>query len=128
MRARAIPFPVFGRLEIARVRWSLFQKATQPTKDAAAEARTDETTTGSPHIRCPQCHWQPSPNQQWVCADCPQPESFVGGCGARWNTFTTHGICPGCGHQWQYTSCPRCRKWSLHNDWYTETKSEGAQR
>jgi hypothetical protein len=40
------------------------------------------------------------------------------GCGARWNTFTTRGKCPGCRHQWQWTSCLRCLGWSLHEDWY----------
>ena len=28
--------------------------------------------------------------------------------------------CPGCAHQWVWTSCPQCHEWSLHDDWYAE--------
>ena len=36
----------------------------------------------------------------------------------EWNTFATRGLCPGCQHQWRYTSCLECAAWSLHEDWY----------
>lgn len=48
------------------------------------------------------------------------PSAFFEGCGIVWNTFSTHGCCPGCSHQWRWTSCLRCGKSSLHKDWYAE--------
>jgi len=69
-------------------------------------------------IRCPLCSWQPSTSSRWSCASDGSPEPFFGGCGTRWNTFATHGRCPGCSHQWGWTSCHRCEQWSLHTDWY----------
>ena len=41
-------------------------------------------------------------------------------CGTAWNTFATRGRCPGCAHQWRWTSCLRCDQWSPHGDWYEE--------
>lgn len=69
-------------------------------------------------IRCPFCEWTPERGSRWYCSTCPEPEGFLGGCGAMWNTFDTHGLCPGCSHQWIWTSCHACYKWSLHEDWY----------
>ena len=69
-------------------------------------------------IRCPLCHWRPSPSSLWCCDSTRTPEPFFGGCGALWNTFSTRGRCPGCAHQWQWTSCLHCKGWSLHDDWY----------
>jgi predicted amidophosphoribosyltransferase len=40
------------------------------------------------------------------------------GCGTQWNTFWTHGVCPGCGHAWQDTQCLACLKMSPHRAWY----------
>ncbi len=60
-------------------------------------------------INCPKCKWEPSSRSRWVC---------TGGCGYIWNTFDTHGKCPGCSKQWMHTMCPACGQWSLHNDWY----------
>lgn len=71
-----------------------------------------------PSIRCPHCTWQPRPTSRWLCSDSPPPEGFRGGCGTVWNTFDTRGLCPGCGHQWRWTTCLRCYQWSLHEDWY----------
>ena len=51
-----------------------------------------------------------------VAEDTPEPP--FDGCGTSWNTFLTRGRCPGCRHQWQWTSCLRCHGWSLHEDWY----------
>jgi hypothetical protein len=77
---------------------------------------------GEPEIRCPLCHWQPRASSKWFCAFCPHPEGLLGGCGTMWNTFATHGRCPGCQHQWRWTSCLACAGWSLHRDWYVDRK------
>ena len=69
-------------------------------------------------IRCPLCRWQPTPSSVWSCYGAGTPEPPFGGCGTEWNTFSTAGRCPGCQHQWQWTSCLRCGGWSLHDDWY----------
>jgi len=58
-------------------------------------------------IRCPRCKWQPGRGARWQCH-----------CMHVWNTFDTHGVCPGCGHAWQDTQCLRCHEWSPHVDWY----------
>jgi hypothetical protein len=78
--------------------------------------RDDE---GSPfeRIRCPLCKWQPNASSVWACAE-GGPEPPFGACGTLWNTFLTRGRCPGCAHQWQWTSCLRCGGWSRHEDWY----------
>ena len=72
----------------------------------------------SERIRCPLCDWQPSAADVWACESYGTPEPYFGGCGTIWNTFATHGRCPGCAHQWTWTSCPHCAQWSLHEDWY----------
>ena len=69
-------------------------------------------------IRCPKCQWQPKRASRWMCAPCGAPEDFPDGCGHVWNTFDTRGRCPGCRHQWRYTACLSCARWSLHDDWY----------
>jgi hypothetical protein len=63
-------------------------------------------------IRCPRCAWEPAKDDRWRC----EP-----GCGHVWNTFDTHGVCPGCNTQWAETVCLRCHQWSRHDDWYAET-------
>ena len=73
-------------------------------------------------VRCPLCRWRPTKSDRWAChwsRKTPEP-SFVA-CGTVWNTFSTRGRCPGCGHQWQWTSCHQCHEWSLHEDWYEDT-------
>jgi hypothetical protein len=69
-------------------------------------------------IRCPLCAWRPTPASRWCCICIQTPEPFFVGCGTDWNTFETRGRCPGCGHQWQWTSFLRCAQWSLHERWY----------
>ena len=69
-------------------------------------------------IRCPRCRWQPKPSSRWMCSDCGHSEYFFGGCGTAWNTFATRGLCPGCGHQWRWTTCLACGGWALHEEWY----------
>jgi hypothetical protein len=58
-------------------------------------------------IRCPHCAWQPSRLDRWSCF-----------CGTEWNTFDTAGKCPGCGFQWQWTQCLRCKRRAEHARWY----------
>ena len=74
-------------------------------------------------IRCPLCKWQPGASSRWFCADADAPEFFYGGCGTMWNTFETRGKCPGCSHQWRWTSCLKCGGWARHDDWYENKKS-----
>ena len=71
-------------------------------------------------IRCPLCEWQPTATSVWACYSEGTPEPFFGGCGTVWNTFETKGRCPGCAHQWHWTSCLSCHGWSRHDDWYVE--------
>ena len=67
-------------------------------------------------IRCPLCAWQPTPSSRWCCDASDAPEPFFQGCLTYWNTFTTRGLCPGCDHQWKWTSCLRCHGWSLEEE------------
>lgn len=64
---------------------------------------------GEPEIYCPHCMFRPAALDRWECAP---------GCGTLWNTFWTHGVCPGCGHAWQHTQCLACFETSLHEAWY----------
>jgi hypothetical protein len=82
-------------------------------------ARLDEEDTLR-GIRCPLCEWRPSPSSRWCCLRTDSPEPFFEGCGTMWNTFETAGRCPGCRHQWQWTSCLRCGEWSRHDAWYAD--------
>lgn len=71
-------------------------------------------------IRCPLCAWRPTASSVWQCNCLGTPEPFFAFCGAVWNTFLTRAICPGCGHQWKWTSCLRCAVASPHEDWYED--------
>ena len=71
-------------------------------------------------IRCPLCAWQPNASSRWCCDPRNSPEPYFDGCWTDWNTFSTGGRCPGCSHQWMWTSCLTCGGWSLHQDWYHE--------
>lgn len=73
-------------------------------------------------IRCPLCGWRPSASSVWRCDCAGTPEPFFEACGTVWNTFATRGRCPGCSHQWRWTSCLRCEQWSLHAAWYEENE------
>jgi len=75
-------------------------------------------------IRCPLCGWRPSASSRWSCEWIDTPEPRFTACGTVWNTFSTKGRCPGCSHQWRWTSCHRCGQWSLHDDWYEEAHDE----
>jgi hypothetical protein len=102
----------------------LFQKGLTPSDVTDTVDKSDDEEPMRGRIRCPLCRWQPDSGSSWVCADCPYPEYFLDGCGAEWNTFDTRGLCPGCGHQWRWTSCLSCEKWSLHEDWYAPRQED----
>jgi len=82
-----------------------------------ADREDDDASSG---IRCPLCLWHPSASSRWCCFWGDGPEPFFEACWTEWNTFATRGRCPGCSHQWQWTSCLRCGEWSRHEDWYEE--------
>jgi hypothetical protein len=96
----------------------LFLRATPAENDFVGLAVMDDEETDFNRIRCPLCRWQPDASSLWVCCDCDEPEYFYGGCETWWNTFDTGGRCPGCQHQWRWTSCLACEGWSPHADWY----------
>jgi len=73
-------------------------------------------------IRCPICSWRPAASSRWYCYCAGTPEPFFRGCGTAWNTFATRGRCPGCSHQWLWTTCLQCHQASLHRDWYDESR------
>ena len=79
----------------------------------------------SGRIRCPHCLWQPERGSRWLCYPAGAPEFFFDGCGTSWNTFDTRGVCPGCSHQWRFTSCLSCAKWAPHQDWYAPADDGG---
>jgi hypothetical protein len=85
------------------------------------DERSEDEDEALQGIRCPRCSWRPSASSRWTCLWLDTPEPYFDACGTVWNTFTTRGRCPGCSHQWVYTSCLRCDQWSLHNDWYERT-------
>jgi hypothetical protein len=97
--------------------WAL--KRSPVREPATRDDSRSEADDPFSHIRCPLCRWQPMPFDMWCCdGSGPGPELFSGGCGTVWNTFATHGRCPGCDHQWRWTVCLRCFGWSLHEEWY----------
>src|SRR5690349_13772557 len=93
-----------------------FRKTPESEKFLAEKEQKDATDFS--RVRCPLCYWQPTVSSLWFCSDCGHPEYFFGACGTVWNTFETGGICPGCNHQWKFTSCLRCGVFSPHEDWY----------
>ena len=69
-------------------------------------------------IRCPLCQWQPTSDSRWSCVSFGTPEPPFDACGTVWNTFATRGKCPGCEHQWTWTTCLKCGIASKHDAWY----------
>ena len=98
----------------------LFQKTSLPEKVSDKTIAFDKEKDYFSRIRCPLCKWQPQSSDYWMCADSGYPEYFDGACGTVWNTFETRGLCPGCNHQWRWTSCLSCYDSSLHEDWYAD--------
>lgn len=112
----------FRQLCLAAIIFSLFQRSAMPGEVVDEDIEMGEEDPEFSRLRCPLCRWQPNASSEWECGDCGYPEYFYDACYAVWNTFTTRGRCPGCGHQWRWTSCLRCNGWSLHEDWYTNEK------
>lgn len=79
--------------------------AAKKKKKTKAEAEDGES--GSGKIRCPRCGWRPRKSDRWQCV-----------CDHVWNTFDTHGVCPGCKEAWDTTQCLACHQFSPHEDWY----------
>jgi hypothetical protein len=97
----------------------LFQERLKPAETTKKDAARDKAKKFS-RVRCPLCKWRPKSSSRWYCGDCEYPEYFFEGCGTAWNTFTTRGLCPGCGHQWRWTICLSCQRWSPHEEWYED--------
>ncbi len=93
-----------------------------PDETFDLDIEMEDETSEFGGIRCPLCQWRPKASNRWYCAPNRHPEGFSGGCGMVWNTFTTRGVCPGCGHQWRWTTCLHCHRWSRHEDWYAENE------
>jgi hypothetical protein len=104
----------------ATIGWML-KKGPAPGQIVDIDRRLDDEEAFE-HIRCPLCGWQPTPSSTWCCEAAGTPEPLFEGCGTTWNTFSTRGRCPGCAHQWRWTSCLRCEGWSLHDAWYEESR------
>lgn len=97
----------------------LFLKGTRAPEEIIVDDMVDDEEDDRIHgIRCPHCRWRPSSSDRWQCECAFTPEPPFNSCGTSWNTFETRGRCPGCDHQWKWTSCIRCQKWSLHEAWY----------
>jgi len=85
------------------------------TTDRLGELDADDSFMG---IRCPLCRWRPALSSRWCCDHRGTPEPAFAACGMIWNTFATRGRCPGCSHQWLWTTCLRCQRASKHQAWY----------
>lgn len=96
----------------------LFLKIASPRDRAYTRERRSGARQAEMRIRCPRCQWQPSKTSTWSCLWQDTPEPPFDACGTIWNTFDTHGRCPGCAHQWVWTTCHACEVASLHSDWY----------
>jgi hypothetical protein len=113
-------------LQLLRVllAYRLFQERLKPAETTKKTTDREKTNQFS-RIRCPLCKWRPRPSSRWYCGDCDYPEYFFDACGTAWNTFTTRGRCPGCGHQWRWTICLSCQGWSRHEEWYENMEKDG---
>jgi hypothetical protein len=69
------------------------------------------------NVSCPFCGWKPQEGDLWVCDECK----------TKWNTFQTHGKCPGCDKQFIDTQCKKssggCGQVSLNVEWYNSPES-----
>lgn len=101
------------------VQWLLKDdRSSQPITVNVVERDGEGAFSG---IRCPLCHWRPLASSLWCCDCRGTPEPAFDACHTTWNTFASRGRCPGCGHQWQWTSCLSCDEFSLHEAWYEES-------
>jgi len=103
--------------------WRLFKDEGAANDIAVITSKLEDDDPFS-RIRCPLCRWQPTASSRWRCLVSGTPEPPFDACGAVWNTFSTGGRCPGCRHQWRWTTCLRCLEHSLHKDWYA-SEDEG---
>jgi DNA-directed RNA polymerase subunit RPC12/RpoP len=103
----------------------LLRESVPPDNRVLDETRRSSDETATSRIRCPLCSWQPEASSRWCCSCVGTPEPRFESCGTVWNTFDTRGRCPGCGHQWRWTTCLRCAAASLHEDWYED--SDGSE-
>lgn len=79
-----------------------------PKRESPTPAELDQIFGPTmPGIRCPKCKWTPRTMCRWSCK-----------CEHQWNTFDTHGLCPGCEHQWESAACLQCGAMSPHSEWY----------
>ena len=117
---RQIPSWIPERDSTPSVMWQLLKRQTQDDVriDTADQEKDGD---GTFRIRCPLCFWQPSASSRWTC-QCGggTPEPPFDACGTVWNTFDTRGKCPGCAHQWIWTTCLHCQVSSRHEEWYDE--------
>lgn len=90
----------------------------KPDQQLFTNPQDDDDEDPFERIRCPLCEWRPDASSTWCCYGEGTPEPPFSWCGTFWNTFLTRGRCPGCQHQWKWTSCLRCAGFSLHEDWY----------
>ena len=74
-----------------------------------------------PLIYCPCCCWRPGVSSRWACS------REIGGCGSKWNTFETRGVCPSCRWHWEITQCLSCGQYSPHAHWYHDPKPQPAR-
>lgn len=109
-------FPRAG-LESRRYGLRLRRSGDAPADSVVTRERWRDLVA-SYRIRCPICFWHPDANSRWCCSAEGTPEPPFPSCGTIWNTFATRGRCPGCQHQWQWTSCLLCGEASLHEAWY----------
>jgi hypothetical protein len=106
--------------------FSIQRRAWDTQAPGTRDAEQDDALVG---IRCPRCAWRPSRSSRWCCFHTAgSPEPVFQSCLTVWNTFLTRGCCPGCSHQWQWTSCLRCAGWSRHEDWYEEQRPDPGRR
>ena len=99
------------------MRW-LLKKSPLPGVITDLERRPDDEDTVRRHpMPAVQMAADAFERVVCICNASDTPEPFFEGCGTTWNTFSTRGRCPGCAHQWRWTSCLRCEGWSLHDDW-----------
>ena len=83
-----------------------------PDRELAEERKPGASEP--PRIRSPLCGLVAHQEDKWFCT-----------CGNEWNTFDTGGVCPACLHQWTFTHCLSCSRWSPHSGWYASYKNGG---
>jgi hypothetical protein len=104
--------------------WALLKRTPRRDVDPVSREREAIEESGEPRIRCPRCEWEPLSSSRWSCERIGTPEPPFPACGTVWNTFETRGRCPGCGHQWFWTTCHQCHEASPHEEWYAESQGD----